>query len=141
MLKIEENVPINLQQRGFSWYSIGRCQLQLSTQCYRHSSEFFVTQVLKPLYAPLIDGTKTKKFWLITTMSGLGATCWLTGSFITKDQTFNLSVALLLLNFLSAAQDIAVDSLAVRILSDDQEIGIGNTIQVVAYKAGSVFAG
>ena len=74
-------------------------------------------------------------------MSGLGATCWLTGSFITKDQTFNLSVALLLLNFLSAAQDIAVDSLAVRILSDDQEIGIGNTIQVVAYKAGSVFAG
>jgi len=47
---------------------------------------------------------------------------------------------LLALNFFSAAQDVSVDSLAVHAL-DASELGAGNTIQVVAYKAGSVFAG
>ena len=45
-----------------------------------------------------------------------------------------------LLNLGSAVQDICVDSLAMDVL-DTSELGLGNTIQVVAYKVGSVFAG
>lgn len=47
---------------------------------------------------------------------------------------------MVLLNLFSASQDISTDSLAVLILEPD-ELGAGNTVQVVAYKAGSVFAG
>ena len=51
-----------------------------------------------------------------------------------------LSVVLFLLNLASATQDICVDSLALKILRPEK-LGVGNTIQVVPYKAGSTFAG
>merc|ERR550539_1247586 len=53
---------------------------------------------------------------------------------------FILVCLLFLLNLGSAGQDICVDSLALEVL-ETSELGIGNTIQVVAYKVGSVFAG
>ena len=53
---------------------------------------------------------------------------------------WQLLMVLFMLNLASASQDICVDSLALEIL-DPEELGAGNTIQVVAYKAGSVFAG
>ena len=107
-----------LRQDGVSFTQLGLMKM------------LFLPWVLKPLYAPLIDGYRTKKFWLIVTMAALGTTCWLTGSFLEKHQTTSLSISLLFLNLFSASQDIAVDSLAVRILSNEEEIGLGNTIQV-----------
>ena len=67
-------------------------------------------------------------------------TCILTGIFVQEDHLLPLSFILLLLNLFSSVQDIAVDSLAVNIL-DESELGAGNTVQVVAYKAGSMLAG
>ena len=52
----------------------------------------------------------------------------------------SLLIILFLLNLASAVQDICVDSLALEV-QEPGELGAGNTIQVVAYKAGSVFAG
>ena len=69
----------------------------------------------------------------------LGSTC-ICGSLTSENMLFELSLVLFMLNLSSAAQDIVVDSLAINIL-DASELGTGNTIQVVAYKAGSVFAG
>ena len=101
----------------------------------------FLPWVCKPLYAPFVDGTMTKQFWLVLTMTLLGITCFATGLVCSIHNIISLSAVLFLLNLFSAAQDIAVDSLAVRILQNEEELGIGNTIQVVAYKAGSIFAG
>ena len=56
------------------------------------------------------------------------------------EMMWQLLMVLFMLNLASASQDICVDSLALEIL-DPEELGAGNTIQVVAYKAGSVFAG
>ena len=44
------------------------------------------------------------------------------------------------LNFFAATQDIAVDGIAVALLTSD-ELGKGNTAQVVGYKIGSIFGG
>ena len=101
----------------------------------------FLPWVCKPVYAPLVDGTMTKQFWLVLSMLALGITCLITGTFCSIENVASLSFSLFLLNLFSAAQDIAVDSLAVRVLESEEELGIGNTIQVVSYKAGSIFAG
>ncbi|GIY81663.1 major facilitator superfamily domain-containing protein 3 [Caerostris extrusa] len=51
-----------------------------------------------------------------------------------------MSIWLLLLNLLSAFQDVSVDALALHILQDC-EMGHGNTAQVVGYKLGALFGG
>ena len=73
-------------------------------------------------------------------MLALGLICLLTSTLSGESQIGYLSVLMFLLNLFSAIQDIAVDSLAVDLLNTD-ELGLGNTVQVVAYKFGSLFSG
>lgn len=121
-------LPIILRESGLSFTALGAMKL------------LFIPWVCKPLYAPLIDETKSKKWWLQQTMLALGFTCLLASMAPDTSHLGHLSVLMFLLNLFSAAQDIAVDTLAVHILKP-HELGAGNTVQVVAYKAGSVFAG
>ncbi len=51
-----------------------------------------------------------------------------------------LSIAILLVNLCSATQDIATDALAVEILSTDER-GLGNGLQVGAYRVGMIIGG
>merc|ERR1712223_1980397 len=112
-------LPIILRQAGLSFTQLGVMKL------------LFLPWICKPLYAPLVDGTMSKKFWLVLTMTCLGITCVITGVYCSIENVVALSMILFLLNLFSAAQDIAVDSLAVRVLESDEDLGIGNTIQVV----------
>ena len=73
-------------------------------------------------------------------MSVLGLSCFFAAVFTSETMLGVIALILLLLNLASASQDICVDSLALKILGEE-ELGAGNTIQVLAYKAGSVFAG
>merc|ERR1719483_430977 len=99
----------------------------------------FLPWVCKPLYSPFIEMTKCKLWWLMASMIVLAITCVL-AALTSEDMLLALAVVLFLLNLASATQDICVDSLALKILRPE-ELGAGNTIQVVAYKAGSTFAG
>jgi predicted MFS family arabinose efflux permease len=54
--------------------------------------------------------------------------------------TVTLLTLVLIMNFLAATLDIAVDGLAVDLLAE-KELGAGNTIQVVGYKLGMVAGG
>jgi len=121
-------LPLILRKSGLSFSSLGAMKL------------LFLPWVCKPLYAPLIERTKSKLWWLLASMSVLGLTCFYAATFTSESMLGALSIILLLLNLASATQDICVDSLALKILRQE-ELGAGNTIQVVAYKAGSVFAG
>ena len=100
----------------------------------------FLPWVCKPFYAPLVDKYFNRKWWLQSSMLALALTCLITSIAVDESQIMTLSVLLFLLNLFSSVQDIAVDSLAVSLL-DENELGAGNTVQVVAYKAGSMFAG
>ncbi|KAJ8348986.1 hypothetical protein SKAU_G00275750 [Synaphobranchus kaupii] len=97
--------------------------------------------ILKVLWAPLVDQVGTKKKWLIASMSGLSLTCMASALLSPAADFTAVAVALLTMNFLASVQDIAVDGVAVRLLSRREEVGYGNTAQVVGYKLGSVLAG
>ncbi|TRY81960.1 hypothetical protein DNTS_013403, partial [Danionella cerebrum] len=97
--------------------------------------------VLKVLWAPLVDRTGTKRYWLFGTVAGLSLTCLLSGTITPDVQYMGVAGSLLAMNVFASVQDIAADGTAVRLLKGQGELGLGNTVQVVGYKAGSVFAG
>ncbi|KAI2664763.1 Annexin A1 [Labeo rohita] len=97
--------------------------------------------VLKVLWAPLVDRTGTKRCWLVGTVAGLALTCLVSATISPDVQYMGVAGSLLAMNVLASVQDIAVDGAAVRLLRGQGELGLGNTVQVVGYKAGSVFAG
>ena len=93
----------------------------------------------KALWAPLVDKRATKQKWLLWSVSGLV----FISAFATLSSPTNLfvlSFIVFFLNFFAATQDIAVDGIAVALLTSD-ELGKGNTAQVVGYKIGSIFGG
>jgi len=120
-------LPLVLRKAGLSFSKLGAMKL------------LFLPWVCKPFYAPFIERTKSKLWWLMLSLMILGFTCLLASS-TSENMLGVLALVLFLLNLASATQDICVDSLALRILQPE-ELGAGNTVQVVAYKAGSVFAG
>ncbi|XP_043916772.1 major facilitator superfamily domain-containing protein 3 isoform X1 [Protopterus annectens] len=95
---------------------------------------------LKVVWAPFVDQYGTKQRWLLISMCGLAMCCLLCAS-LSPESDFQLVAAVFLfMNFFASVQDVAVDGLAVRILRYE-EVGYGNTVQVVGYKIGSVLAG
>jgi len=120
-------LPLILRKTGLSFSSLGAMKL------------LFLPWVCKPFYAPLIESSKSKLWWLVASMLVLGVTCFC-AALTSEDMLAALALVLFMLNLASATQDICVDSLALKILRP-AELGAGNTIQVMAYKAGSVFAG
>jgi MFS family permease len=95
--------------------------------------------MLKAIWAPFVDKYGTKKSWLSWSMVGLVLTC-LAGAFTPPQTIIPLACVLFLFNLLTSTQDIAVDGIAIYILSES-ELGYGNIAQVVGYKFGSIFGG
>ena len=94
----------------------------------------------KALWAPAVDRYGSKRLWLLWSIAGLAITCLAT-SMITPDNSFSLlCIAMAVMNVFTSTQDVAVDSVAVALLSKS-ELGNGNTAQVVGYKLGSIFGG
>uniref|UniRef100_A0A8D0HTA9 Major facilitator superfamily domain containing 3 n=1 Tax=Sphenodon punctatus TaxID=8508 RepID=A0A8D0HTA9_SPHPU len=121
-------LPIYFRSVGLSFTRIGLAKV------------LYLPWILKVLWAPLVDQYLTKRSWLLLSMSGLLAAC-LAGASLTPEIHFlPVAAMLLLMNLLASVQDIAVDGVAVQLLGQE-EVGHGNTIQVVAYKMGSVVAG
>jgi MFS family permease len=105
--------------------------------------------MLKFLWAPFVDrfhfrGTGPHRSWIIpmqllviTLLLGLA---WLDPQRIMGDYLLPFFAVLLLLNFCSATQDIATDGLTVKMLTKRWR-GLGNSIQVSAYKLGMIIGG
>ncbi|XP_063155825.1 major facilitator superfamily domain-containing protein 3 [Candoia aspera] len=121
-------LPIYFRTVGLSFSKISLVKL------------LYLPWILKVLWAPFVDLYFTKKTWLLLTMWGLVLTC-LAASFITPEVDFFwVAIILLFMNLFSSIQDIAADGIAIQLLGHE-EVGFGNSIQVVAYKLGSVLAG
>lgn len=101
---------------------------------------------LKVFWAPLVDRFGSaklgrRKSWIVPMQLLLAATCVVAGLFPLSADTLTLFLALILLmNLFAATQDIAVDGLAVDLLSK-KELGAGNAAQVVGYKLGMIVGG
>ncbi|XP_007897562.1 major facilitator superfamily domain-containing protein 3 [Callorhinchus milii] len=121
-------LPIYLRSVGVSLTRISLAKL------------LYFPWILKMLWAPLVDWYGTKQKWLLGSMYGLAFSFLIISGLSPEIHFLILVFMLMMINFFASVQDIIVDGLAVKILSVD-EIGYGNTIQVVSYKMGSALAG
>lgn len=126
-------LPVYLRTQGAALTTIG------------FASALSLPWALKALWAPLVDRYGSarlgrRRSWILPMQLGLSASCAL-AAFAASRQDMPLMFGLvLLMNLFAATQDIAVDGFAVDTLRPD-ELGLGNTAQVVGYKFGMMFAG
>ncbi|CAC5377515.1 unnamed protein product [Mytilus coruscus] len=120
-------LPIYFRTHGMSLTDISMFKLLL------------IPWMCKALWAPFVDTYSTKKLWLTWSMVGLIFTCFL-GSFTSPDHIAELGVVMFLFNLITSTQDIAVDGIAIQVLTSS-ELAYGNIAQVVGYKFGAIFGG
>ncbi|MCH5645312.1 MFS transporter [Gordonia sp. ABSL49_1] len=121
-------VPVVLRRSGYSLTEISATGL------------LFAPWALKFIWAPFVDRYGTRRQWLLalqfaSVVVALGLACLDLSSTLTW-----LLVGIAVINLLSATQDIATDGLAVQLLTARQR-GLGNGIQVGAYRIGMIVGG
>ena len=105
---------------------------------------------LKVFWSPLVDryywpSIGHRRSWILPMNAGLAmvmaSLCWFNPeSLRDASGVYWLFGLLFLVNLFAATQDIATDGLAVRILSSEER-GLGNGIQVSAYRVGIIIGG
>ncbi|XP_020904150.1 major facilitator superfamily domain-containing protein 3-like [Exaiptasia diaphana] len=95
--------------------------------------------LFKVFIANFLNRFSTIWLWLALSFSGMALCCGLPG-LLGTNITFVLLCGVFGLNVMAASQDIAVDTLALRIL-DSSDLGKGNIAQVVGYKTGALIGG
>ncbi len=125
-------LPVILRDEGVSLSKIGL------------SSMLALPWALKFLWAPWVDSTFSKRFgrrrtWIIPLQIACAAVLLLI-SFVGFSNITLLLVASLLINLLSATQDIATDGLALDMLAKSER-GVANGIQVAGYRIGMIIGG
>lgn len=123
-----QTLPVLLRDLGYSLTAIGA------------TSFLFLPWALKFLWAPFVDAWSTRRAWLLPLQltAIVGSVALATIDLATGLAA--LLVAMFLFNLVAATQDIATDGLAVNVLTP-QERGLGNGIQVGAYRIGMVLGG
>ncbi|PPE75364.1 MFS transporter [Solimonas fluminis] len=112
----------------------------LSLKAISATSLLFLPWALKFLWAPLVDRTGTRRQWILPLQLTAAAGAGLLALADIGDSFALIFAALLLFNLLAAMQDVATDGLAVRLLGE-KERGLGNGLQVGAYRLGMVLGG
>ncbi len=101
--------------------------------------------VWKFLWAPIMDRyvppfLGRRRGWMLITQVALFLVIGLMGSFSPRDALGTIALIALAVAFLSASQDIALDAFRREILPDE-ELGLGNSIHVTAYRVAVLVPG
>jgi len=123
-------LPIYLREQGVSLRAIGWASL------------LALPWLAKVIWAPAVDAIHDprlgrRRSWILPMQLALAATC--VGLSLTRELT-PLLVLVFASNLFAATMDVAVDGLAVSLLRKD-ELGLGNTAQVVGFKLGMLTGG
>lgn len=127
-------LPVYLRETGVSLTTIG------------FATALAAPWGFKALWAPWVErywlpSLGRRKTWILPTQLAMVVCCLLAALLPqAAESLMPLLVLVFLMNFFAATMDIAVDGLAVDILSLD-ELGLGNSAQVVGYKFGMLFGG
>lgn len=127
-------LPVLLRERGASLIEIG------------FLSALALPWMFKIFWAPLVDARSSPRWgrrrsWILPTQLLLAVACGSGALFADPAENVRgLLIAIFLANLAAATMDVAVDGLAVDVLSE-QELGYGNIAQVVGYKIGMVVGG
>ena len=123
-------LPVLLREEGVSLSKIGLSGL------------LFLPWALKWLWAPWVDASASRRAWIIPLQ--LGSIAVALGLALVDDSSPNklfwLQVGIVLTAFFAATQDVPTDGLAVNLLAE-RERGLGNAVQVGAYRLGMVLGG
>jgi len=106
-----------------------------------HMKMLFVPWIIKPVYAPMIDNYLNRYIWMMFTIIGMGAVCFLAAHNLHVYEAWNTILMLITMNVFTTWNDVAVNALAVRVLDTNQLRGAGATVQLIGYRMGSLFAG
>ena len=126
-------LPVLLREQGVSLEGIGLAALLMLPWGFKF------------LWAPLVDRHGSARFgrrrsWIVALQCGAIAVMLLLAEVDPQRGLGPLLVGVLLINFLAATQDIAADGLAVTLLGADER-GLGNGVQVAAYRLGMILSG
>ncbi|MFE0750488.1 MFS transporter [Gordonia sp. NPDC058843] len=121
-------IPVILREEGYSLTKISVYGL------------LFAPWGLKFLWAPYVDAYGTRRRWLLTLQLSSAVVALVLASLDLSGTLVWLLVGIAVINLLSATQDIATDGLAVSMLEPRQR-GLGNGIQVGAYRIGMIVGG
>ena len=141
-LYLVQGLPYGLQAQALGVYLR---QAGVSLTAIGFSSALAAPWLLKPLWAPLVDrhfhpGFGRRRSWIVPMQALLALTCLAAAAVPPREGLLVLLALVLLMNLFAATMDIAVDGLAVDMLSA-RELGAGNAIQVVGYKVGMLLGG
>ena len=105
-----------------------------------YTSWLYLPWVIKPLWSPLVDALRTKRFWIVAMQLVIGAALAGVALTIPGPDFFRYSLAVFwLLAFSSATHDIAADGFYILALDDHQQatfVGIRSTFYRIAMVAG-----
>ncbi len=111
-----------------------------NTDIALYTSWLYLPWVIKPLWSPLVDVLKTKRFWITTMQLVIGAGMAGVAFTIPMPDFFQFTLAFLwLLAFSSATHDISADGFYMLSLTENQQaffVGIRSTFYRVAMIAG-----
>lgn len=120
-------LPIYLRSSGMSLTNLGYFRMLLAPW------------VLKGLWAPIIDRSGDLRLCLDFSHILLIMLCVLASQF-PPEYLLLLGIILFMLHLAVAVQDIALDGLLLELLTPAQLV-TGNMIQIIGYKAGTLFSG
>ncbi len=115
--------------------------LQVSnTEIALYTSWLYLPWVIKPLWSPVVDLFRTKRWWIVTLQLLLGASFALVALTVPMDHVFRLTLAVFwLMAFSSATHDIAADGFYLLALPAHQQaafVGVRSTFYRLAMIAG-----
>ncbi|WP_280399026.1 MFS transporter [Nocardia carnea] len=121
-------LPVVLRESGFSLIEISA------------TGVLFAPWALKFLWAPYVDHYGTRRQWLLSLQLTSAAVALGLACLDLSSSLRWLLLGIALVNAVSATQDVATDGLAVQLLGP-RERGLGNGIQVGAYRIGMIVGG
>ena len=111
-----------------------------NTDIAYYTSWLYLPWVIKPLWSPLIDIFKTKRFWIVTLQMLIGASLAAVAFTIPLGSYFQWSLAVFwLMAFSSATHDIAADGYYMLALEQHQQaafVGVRSTFYRIAMITG-----
>jgi len=121
-------LPVVLRESGFSLVEISVTGI------------LFAPWGLKFLWAPYVDHYGTRRQWLLSLQLASAALALGLACLDLSSSLRWLFVGIAVINLVSATQDVATDGLAVQLLGPGER-GLGNGIQVGAYRIGMIVGG
>ena len=111
-----------------------------NTDIALYTSWLYLPWVIKPLWSPVVDMFRTKRFWIVTLQLLIGASLALVALTLPMPMFFQLTLAVFwLMAFSSATHDIAADGFYMLALPQHEQaafVGVRSTCYRIAMIAG-----